>query len=208
MDTSVSDNQQVRWKRGRAAQLRASSGRFITELEMNSTYRGAVEVLNLCCHLDERDVLNAECIRTFQERTIDGRSWFNRLEMSQTSQEIRTRVVSTYAPPTRRPNVRTKQSRANDFDAYGYRPLKHPWKLLCPSEFLQQWDCEPLLTPTHYLNFGEPVRTAWTTKGVELIRSQKYKDGEVAAKPGEYHVAATHNTTMKISQALCKYPFL
>ena len=62
----------------------------LTDLEMNSTYRGAVEVLNLCCHLDERDVLNAECIRTFQERTIDGRSWFNRLEESQNSQEIKT----------------------------------------------------------------------------------------------------------------------
>ena len=149
---------------------------------MNSTYRRAVEVSNLCRHLDERDVLNAECIRTFQERTIDGRSRFNRLEVSQNSPEVRTSFASTYVPPTRRPNVRTKQSRVNDFDAYGYRPLKHPWKLLCAYEFLQQSDCESLLTPTHYLNLGEPVRAAWTTKGVELIRSQKYKDGEVAAK--------------------------
>ena len=30
--------------RGTAAQVRASSGRLITDLEMNSTYRGAVEV--------------------------------------------------------------------------------------------------------------------------------------------------------------------
>ena len=82
----------------------------------------------------------------------------------------------------------------NDFDAYGYRPLKHPWKLLSPYEFLQQWDCEPLLTATHYLNLGEPVRTAWTSKGEDLIRSQNYKNGEVAAKPGEHYIAVTPDT--------------
>ena len=40
--------------RGRAAQLRASSGRLITELEMNSTYRGAVEIFNLRCNLADK----------------------------------------------------------------------------------------------------------------------------------------------------------
>ena len=49
----------------------------MTELEMNSTYRGAVEVFNLCCNLDQSDVLRAECIRTFNEHAIDGRSWMN-----------------------------------------------------------------------------------------------------------------------------------
>ena len=45
--------------KGRAAQLRAASGRLVTDLEMNSTYRGAVEflicagtyTLKMCCLL-------------------------------------------------------------------------------------------------------------------------------------------------------------
>ena len=51
--------------KGKAAQFRAVSGRMITDLEMNSTYRGAVEIFNLCRNLDAHDVWFAECIRTF-----------------------------------------------------------------------------------------------------------------------------------------------
>ena len=68
--------------RGKAAQLRAASGRLITDLEMNSTYRGAVEVFHLCRNLHAHDVLFAECIRTFGSMVIDGRSWIFRLESS------------------------------------------------------------------------------------------------------------------------------
>jgi len=38
---------------------------MITELEMNSTYRGQVEVFKLCRKLHPHGVLFAECIRTF-----------------------------------------------------------------------------------------------------------------------------------------------
>ena len=100
--------------RGKAAQLRASSGRLITDLEMNSTYRGAVEISNLCRNLDQRGVLNAECIRTFGEDTIDGRSWMNHLESSQAYMQNQESSVSTYIPPTRKPNVRTRHSRVNE----------------------------------------------------------------------------------------------
>ena len=58
--------------KSKAQQLRAVSQRLITDLEMNSTYRGAVEVFNLCRQLNARDVLFAECIRTFDSRVIDG----------------------------------------------------------------------------------------------------------------------------------------
>ena len=47
-------------------QQRSGSGRMITDLEMNDTLRGAVEVSNLACHLRHNDVLFPECIRTFQ----------------------------------------------------------------------------------------------------------------------------------------------
>ena len=150
--------------RGKAAQVRACSGRLVTDLEMNSTYRGAVEVFNLIRNLKQSDVLNAECIRTFNEHTIDGRAWMNRLETSQISSEMKQCSVTTYVPPARRPNVRGDQSRVNEVDAYGFRPLLHPWQFLSAYEFLQQWRCEPLLVPTHYQARNLPPRTKWTKK--------------------------------------------
>ena len=62
---------------GKSSQLRAVSGRLMTDLEINNTFRGAVEVANLCRNLCRNDVLFAECIRTFDSVTIDGRSWMS-----------------------------------------------------------------------------------------------------------------------------------
>ena len=64
----------------RQQELRNVSGRAITDLEMCSTLRGAVEVHNLCRNLNSRDVLFAECIRTFTEHTLLGREWMQYLE--------------------------------------------------------------------------------------------------------------------------------
>ena len=175
--------------RSKAGQLRATVGRVMTELEMNSTNRGAVEIMNLCTNWHKRDVLNAECIRTFSSCDIDGRAWMNRLETSQNSSQMRDSSVTTYVPPTRKPSARTPNSKVNEFEAYGWRPLDSPWKLLSAYEFLKQWRCEPLLAPTHYSNRNQTLRTTWTEQGKRLIKSQKYRDGDIAAKPGEHYTA-------------------
>ena len=96
--------------KGKAAQLRAASGRLITDLEMNSTYRGAVEIFNLCRNLHPHDVLFAECIRTFDEHTIDGRAWMYRLEAAQMASTVKHHDLQTYIPPTKKPNVRSDRS--------------------------------------------------------------------------------------------------
>ena len=46
-----------------------------------------------------------------------------------------------------------------------------------------------VLVPTHYLDRNQPARTTWTKKGAQLVRSQQYKDAEVAAKAGEHYIA-------------------
>ena len=125
---------------------------MITDLEMNSTYRGAVEVFNLCRNLHPHDVLFAECIRTFNEHTLDGRSWLYRLEASQMCQALKEHSLQTYIPPTRKPNMRSDRSKVNECEAYGYRPLWHPWKLLSPYEFWRYWRVVPLLIPTYQKN--------------------------------------------------------
>ena len=157
---------------GKAAQLRAASGRMITELEMNSTYRGAVEVFNLCRNLHPTDVLFAECIRTFDSHTIDGRSWLCRMETSQRDAGFKRACVQDYIPPTKKPNVKTDRARANEMDIYGYRPLCWPWKLLSPYEFLRDWRAEALLVPSYYENRGLPSRTEWTERGIQLLSAE------------------------------------
>ena len=179
--------------KGKASQLRAASGRLVTDLEMNSTYRGAVEIFNLCRNLHPHDVLFAECIRTFLETTIDGRAWMHRLEASQMAQTLKQQDLQTYVPPTKKPNVRTDRSRGNAFDSYGLRPLCHPWKLLSAYEFLRQWQVVPLLVPTHYLNRKETPRTQWTEEGKAFVKTKEYRAGKVAAKAGVHFIAVRND---------------
>ena len=105
-------------------------------MEMNSTYRGAVEMFNLCKNLRANDTLFAECIRTFSSCVINGRIWMYRLEAFERSKDLQQFHVETYVPPTKKPHVRTERSKPNEMDIYGFRPLQHPWKLLSPYEFL------------------------------------------------------------------------
>ena len=175
--------------RGFSGQVRATSARMVSDLEMASTYRGAVEVFNLCRNLHPHDVLFAECIRTFKAHAVYGKPWLERLETSQNAPTLKQKSADTYVPPTRKPNVRTDRARANEFDIYGYRPLKYPWKLLSAYEFLRQWRAEPLLIPTYYSNRGQEPRTRWTQEGNQLIRSKEYRAGKVAAEPRVHYVA-------------------
>ena len=139
---------------GHRSQARAASGRLITDLEMNSTYRGAVEVFNLCRHLRQGDVLFAECIRTFSSSTLDGNAWMYRLEDTQKNKKFTESALETYVPPSRKPNVRTDRVRPNDFEIYGFRPLLHPWQHLSAYEFFRTWRAEPLLVPSYYEQRG------------------------------------------------------
>ena len=48
-----------------AGKHRAVSGRMVTDPEMHGTYRGAVEIFQLCRNLRTSNALFAECFRTF-----------------------------------------------------------------------------------------------------------------------------------------------
>ena len=174
---------------GKAAQVRAASGRLITDLDMNSSFRTAVEISNLTRNLHPHDVLFAECIRTFGSMVIDGRSWMYRLESTQSATDLQQECLQNYVPPSRRPNVRSDKARANYFEIYGYRPLQFPWQFLRPYDCLQYWRAEPLLIPNYYDNRGLPPRTEWTAEGNVFRRSAEYKAGEVVAKPGIHYLA-------------------
>ena len=175
--------------KSRAAQLRAASGRLITDIEMNSSYRGAVELFHLCRNLHPYDVLFAECVRTFLDLVLDGRSWMYRLETWTMEKVFKNACLQNYVPSTKRPNVRTDRAKVNECDAYGYRPLLHPWKLLSAYEFLRYWRVVPLLSPTYYYNKGVKQRTVWTAEGRKVIQRSEYKDGQISLKPGVHYIA-------------------
>ena len=158
----------------KAAQLRAASGRMITDLEMHSTYRGAVEIFNLCRNLHPHDALFAECIRTFNSCTIDGQAWLWQLHVSQGSDAVTQHGFQTYIPPTKTPHVRSKRLKANEFETYGLRPLCYPWKLLSPYDFLGQWEIVPLLAPSYYYSLEQTSRTVWTAEGLQFSKSKDY----------------------------------
>lgn len=61
-------------QRSSRQKLCAATGRMVTDLEMNTAYRGAVEAFNLCRNLGEGDVFAAECVPTFGQDSIDARN--------------------------------------------------------------------------------------------------------------------------------------
>ena len=169
------------------SQVRAASGRLMTELEMNSTYRGAVEIFNLCRHLRTSDVLSAECIRTFGTCSINGAQFMYRLTQLQSVKTFGEASLQSYVPPMKKSNVRSRNSRPVDVEIYGLRPLVFPWEFLSPFEFFRYWKAEALLVPTYYSNNGHPARTQWTSEGQRLIQSDAYRNEQIAAKPGLHY---------------------
>ena len=166
-----------------AAKQRAVSGRMITDLEMNGTYRGAVEIFNLCRHLQENDVLSAECTRTFASFSLDGRAWLQRLSVEmKTDDPAAACSWESLVPKTKVPHLRTPWSQANAFDAYGLRPLRHPFLLLSPYEFYERWSAFALLSPWQYAAHGDVGLTEW----VDGVPSE-VKQGREQAKPGVHY---------------------
>ena len=162
---------------------------MITDIEMNGTYRGAVEVYNLCRHLKMNDVLFAECTRTFGTHTLDGRSWLYRLSVEcgsidRSGTEHAAASWECLIPKTKKPQVRNDRIKPNDVDAYGLRPLTQPWLLLSPHEFYRHWHVVPLLSPSEYERRKVYRRTTW----VEGCDTEARVSGRTAAKPGVHYV--------------------
>ena len=70
---------------------------MITDIEMNGTIRGAVEVYNLASHLRDGDALFAESIRTFSTRDVDARAWLHRLALE--VQAVKVQISSCVVIP-------------------------------------------------------------------------------------------------------------
>ena len=143
-----------------AEQQRAVTGRMITDLEMNGTLRGAVELFNLTRNMRAGDVLFAECVRTFMTKDVDARPILHRLSV--VSQHAPDTEHVSLVPATVKPHVRTERSTVPWADAYGFRPLQPPWRLLSLYEFVVYWRCEALVPPHVYTDQRKNARTTLT----------------------------------------------
>ena len=159
--------------------FRAVTGRMITDIEMNGTIRGSVEVFNLASNLHDNDVLFAEFIRTFATRDVDGRAWQHRMAVELQTTETTTGYISLI-PATTRPHVRTTRGTPPYPECYGFRPPDAPWHLLCAYEFMMFWRCEALVAPYQYKNMGQVSRTKLTPLGTSqyenFVSEEKKKD--------------------------------
>ena len=110
------------------------------------------------------------------------------MHASQIESKFSTEAMVKYIPVTKRPHVRTDRSVPNNMDIYGLRPLRSPWMLLSPYEFLRYWKAEPLLPPPYYATRRIDPRTKWTTDGELIAKSDAYKSGQIVLKPGVHFV--------------------
>ena len=98
--------------------------------------------------------------------------------------------VDMFVPATRKPNVRSRWSKAPMVDIYGHRSLEStPFALLSPFEFVRYWDAEPLLPPPWYHD-TEP-KTIWTEAG-KMAQDTQQRAGVhfrvlEPTTPGEYY---------------------
>ena len=127
-----------------ADQVCAVTRRVLTDLEMKGVLRGSVEVDNLCVNLRKDDSLFQECIRTFQEVSLPGGAFLNRLEteLHGVGGEFTRRI-----PPTRRPTARPRYATAPLVDAYGFRGLDQRVLYLSPFEFFMYWEIKRVPEP-------------------------------------------------------------
>ena len=159
---------------------------MITDIEMNGTLRGAVEEYNLCRNLRQDDFLNAECFRTFKTQDMNAQQWLQRLEVEM--KKISEMRAFVYVPPTRRPTIRTKRTKAPQVDIYGFRNLDSPFALLSPFEFTMNWEAEPL---TYWDD-----RTAWTDMGKRELALHGQERDKMILRPGvHFKVIEPMNTS-------------
>ena len=172
-------------------QFRAFSGRMVSDIECNGVVRPATMLYQLCHGLRENDVLNAECLRTFDSQTVDMRSLLNRFRVEQAGSPAE--LAATFLPATRIPKVEAASKTPPLMDIYGFRPAPgsaHPWANewwpLSFFEFVRDWTAEALVHPRHTQSNG---RTAWTALGVDEWERHKRLPTELDLQPGiHYHV--------------------
>ena len=121
------------------------SKRLLKDLEAKGIIRTAVESVNLSLQANHKDVLMAECIRTFPTVTFQASLLLKR-------EEVETKKVAGSSIIAALHHSRCQKGKAyveSPFDLlYGFRGSSLEVDLLCPYEMLMHWSMEKIRPPS------------------------------------------------------------
>ena len=148
------------------------SHRVLQDSQHRCMLRTAPEEVNLAANAHERDVTNAEFVRTFRSQDFPGRQLVKRLEHERSEEEERSvnKVV-----PARKGAVGQVLIFVQRFeDIYCFRGNDAKVYYLSPWEFLMHWELEALRPPSQRTSRqpGSMELTEWTEAQQCKIHSQ------------------------------------
>jgi hypothetical protein len=121
------------------------SKRLLKDLEAKGIIRAAVESVNLSLQANHKDVLMAECIRTFPTVTFPASLLLKR-------EEVETKKVAGSSVIAALHHSRCQKGRAYveaPLDLlYGFRGSSFDVDLLCPYEMMMHWSMEKIRPPS------------------------------------------------------------
>jgi len=136
------------------------SRRLVRDLEAKGIVRTALETVNLARFCDSKDVLTAECVRTFPTVTFPASLLLKREEI-----ETGKRTGASALAAVHHGNGNLARAFVETpFDImYGFRGQKYEVDLLSPYEMLLHWTMIRIEAPSRY---AHEVRAHWTPKGL------------------------------------------
>ena len=135
---------------------------MVRDLESQGIVRTAVETTNLAVHSDEKDVLRAECIRTFPSVTFPATLLLRREEV-ETGKVPGHSIIAAIAAGTSCGRPRAYQEAPFDL-MYGFRGKGFGQHLYSPYEMLREWSMERVHPPTQD---SRVARSQWTAAGLK-----------------------------------------
>ena len=145
MNEALSRKTSVEAKSAGHEAFKMYSRRLVKDLEAKGIIRTAVESVNLALHADNKDVLMAECIRTFPTVTFPASLLLKR-------EEVETKKIAGVSIIAALHHSRCQKGRAYveaPFDLlYGFRGTESEVDLLDPYQMLMHWSMEKIKPPS------------------------------------------------------------
>ena len=135
------------------------------DLEIKGIVRTAVEGTNLSLHASHKDILQAECVRTFPTVRFPANELLKREEVD----TLKKSGVSVIAALHHGHGVKHRMFVEPPFDLmYGSRGDKYDVDLLSPYEMLLEWAMARIVPPTR---LADCPRSEWTPAGRAYAKS-------------------------------------
>ena len=174
------------------------SRRLVRDLEAKGNVRTAVESTLLSLHSDDKDVLMAECIRTFPSVTFPALLLLKREEVECGKTPGASMITNIFHGHGKQHLMFTEAP----FDLmYGFRGTSHKVNVLSPYEMLLHWSITRIGPPSAS---SQESRSQWTAEGREYLKECKQEGVRPACIPG-VHYAAIEDDDSRILMPECPH---